>query len=111
MATRTYPSSIVGLPFPNDRGELCSLVATLLSTGDVVDLRRQPDNPHDPNAIAIYVIDEGEGPHVGWAPARHAAWIGEQLDSGRGLVATVGAIHRNARGRIVNVDLDIELTR
>lgn len=111
MTTRRYPSGIVGLPHPNNDGVLCHLVASLLATGDRVELRADPENRHDPGAVAVYATIEATQHHVGYVPARHAGWVGEAIRRGQGLAAIVGEIHRNARGHIVNVDLDIEVTR
>jgi hypothetical protein len=111
MTTRTYPSGIVGLGFPNEAGRLCrDVVAELLAPGDTVTLRRQPDNPHDASAIAVYASNAGALRHCGWVPARHTAWIGEQLDSGRGLEACVGDFF-SERGVLKGVDLEITLER
>lgn len=40
-------------------------VLAALAVGDELALRRQPDNPHDPNAIAIYTLD---GRKLGYVP-------------------------------------------
>jgi HIRAN domain-containing protein len=48
-------------------------------------LRRDPDNPHDPNAIAV---DAG-GEQVGWVPRELAAELAPELDAGRPWSAVV----------------------
>ena len=112
MATRTYPSGIVGLPYPSADGRPCRAVcAALLAPGDTVSLRRDPDNPHDANAIAVFADDvHGRLRHCGWIPARHTAWIGEALDKGQALEATVGDV-RFMGGVLEGVDLAIAVTR
>jgi hypothetical protein len=111
MTTRTYPSGIVGLPFPNHVGTRCADVCReLLSAGDVVTLERDPDNAHDPDAIAVFAADGRGRRHCGFIPARHTSWIGEQLDSGRGLEAKVGELLYS--GDVLRgVDLEITLER
>ena len=47
--------------------------------GAPLTLRRDPDNPHDPNAIAV---DAG-GVQVGWVPRELAAELAAELDAGR----------------------------
>ena len=48
--------------------------------GRALALRRDPDNVHDPNAIAVLV--DG-GAQVGWVPRELAADLASDLDAGR----------------------------
>jgi HIRAN domain len=43
-------------------------------------LRRDPENPHDANAIAV---DSAAGAQVGWVPRELAAELAPDLDAGR----------------------------
>jgi shikimate dehydrogenase len=59
--------------------------AEALETEDVapgrpLDLRRDPDNPHDPNAIAVHASG---GEQVGWVPRELAEELAPELDAGR----------------------------
>jgi len=100
------------MPYPNEVGTRCADVCReLLSPGDTVTLRRDRDNPHDPDAIGVYAEDGRELRHCGWVPARHTSWIGEQLDDGRGLTATVGDFLYDQAGALKGVDLEIALER
>ena len=56
-----------------------------LAPGSPLALRREPDNPHDPNAIAV---DAG-GEHVGFVPREVAADLAAELDVGRPWSAVV----------------------
>ena len=47
--------------------------------GSPLELRRQPDNEHDPNAIAVHA----GGAQVGWVPREVAAELAPELDEGR----------------------------
>lgn len=47
--------------------------------GDPLELRRDPGNEHDPNAIAVHV--EG-GEQLGWVPREIAAEIAAEIDAG-----------------------------
>ena len=49
-------------------------------------LRRDPGNPHDPNAIAV---DTAAGEQVGWVPRELAADLAPEIDSGRTWSAVV----------------------
>jgi HIRAN domain len=53
--------------------------------GSRLSLRRDPDNPHDANAIAV---DAGEE-QVGWVPRELAAELAPELDGGKAWSAVV----------------------
>jgi hypothetical protein len=58
-----------------------------LAPGRVLELRRDPANEHDPNAIAVYPAAGGE--QVGWVPREIAAELAPDLDAGRPWTAIV----------------------
>jgi len=47
-------------------------------TPALLGTRREPDNPHDSNAIALVLSAE----MVGYVPSRQAAWVAERIDNG-----------------------------
>jgi HIRAN domain len=49
--------------------------------GKRLELRPDPDNPHDPNAIAVHPAGGGE--QLGWVPRELAAELAPELDAGR----------------------------
>jgi HIRAN domain len=51
-----------------------------LGAGTVLELRRDPGNEHDPNAIAVH--GPGGGEQVGWVPRELAEEIAPELDAG-----------------------------
>src|SRR4051812_19022331 len=53
-----------------------ALQADAAAPGEPLELRRDPDNPHDPNAIAVHAGEE----QVGWVPRELAAELAPQLD-------------------------------
>jgi hypothetical protein len=55
--------------------------------GRPLELRRDPANEHDPNAIAVYPAGGGE--QVGWVPRDVAAELAPDLDAGRSWAAVV----------------------
>ena len=57
-----------------------------LEPGRPLELRRDPDNEHDPNAIAVHALG---GDQVGWVPRELAAELAGELDAGRPLSAVV----------------------
>jgi HIRAN domain len=56
-----------------------ALASDAAAPGRELRLRRDPENPHDPRAIAV---DTGEGAQVGWVPRELAARIAPELDAG-----------------------------
>jgi hypothetical protein len=48
--------------------------------GESLELRRDPDNEHDPNAIAVHVRG---GPQLGWVPREIAAELAPEIDAGK----------------------------
>ena len=48
-----------------------ALASDAVAPGSPLELRRDPDNPHDPNAIAVHPAGGGE--QVGWVPRELAA--------------------------------------
>jgi hypothetical protein len=64
-----------------------ALATDAVAPGRPLELRRDPDNPHDPNAIAVYPAGGGE--QVGWVPRELAAELAAQLDAGKAWSALV----------------------
>jgi hypothetical protein len=55
--------------------------------GRELELRRDPANEHDPNAIAVHPAGGGE--QLGWVPRELAADLAPELDAGRPWTAVV----------------------
>jgi hypothetical protein len=53
--------------------------------GRPLELRRDPGNEHDPNAIAVHAAGGGE--QVGWVPRELAAELAPMIDEGRSWTA------------------------
>jgi len=56
-----------------------ALQSDAVAPGKDLVLRRDPDNPHDPNAIAVDPARGGE--QVGWVPREVAAELAPELDA------------------------------
>jgi hypothetical protein len=70
---------IVGVQFPNAKGMTRRFAVDLQRPGDPVELRREPKNPADPNAIAIHTA---EGVQMGYVAAERAPYIGMMMTRG-----------------------------
>jgi len=64
-----------------------ALASDALAPGRPLELRRDPGNPHDPNAIAVFPADGGG--QAGWVPREVAAELAADLDAGRPWAAVV----------------------
>jgi hypothetical protein len=62
-----------------------ALASDAAAPGARLELRRDPDNPHDANAIAVLA----GGAQVGWVPREVAAELAGDLDAGRPWAAVV----------------------
>ena len=70
----------------------------LLRQGDALQLLREPDNAHDPNAVRV----EWQGRKLGYVPRRENAAVAWGLDRGAPLRARVSRLveHPNPARRI-----------
>ena len=71
-----------------------ALATDAVAPGGALELRRDPDNPHDPNAIQVHPA--GGGDQVGWVPRELAAELAPELDAGRPWAAVVLREHRRS---------------
>ena len=69
-----------------------------LATGDALELVREPDNPHDANAVRV----EWRGRKLGYVPRSENGALAWAMDRGEALRARVSRVaeHRNPRRRI-----------
>jgi len=69
-----------------------------LRVGDRLELRREPDNPHDPNAVSV----SWHGRMLGYLPRRENAAPSWSLDRGQPLSARISRLaeHPNPARRI-----------
>lgn len=80
--------------------------------GESVDLVREPDNPHDPLAVAIV---SARGIRVGYLRRQYAQWIAAKIDDGRAfpvaIVERVKGINLpgSTLGIVVRLNLDGEV--
>ena len=72
--------SIVGIDFPNaDKSKSNRRMEVMLCTpGEPVELRREPKNPHDANAVAVFSL---RGVQMGYLSADRAPFIGRRMQS------------------------------
>ncbi|MFR6437405.1 MAG: HIRAN domain-containing protein [Peptoniphilaceae bacterium] len=79
-------------------------LAASLRDGDRLVFYREPDNPHDPQAIRIETL---EGKKIGYVPRRDNVVFSRLMDAGKLLFATIAA--KEMRGNWLRVDIKIYL--
>ena len=83
-ATKTRRFRVAGVSFHPEYPQILHQLAATLSHADepiACELSREPDNPHDGNAIAV-VIPALEHPVIGHVPRDMAARLARTLDLG-----------------------------
>jgi len=89
LTTRDWHSiDVAGESFDNDDGTSRQDIIARLKQDDVVLLRREPNNRHDQNAIAVMTA-HGQ---VGFVSRAQAALLAKDMDQGKKIEARVGAI-------------------
>lgn len=85
-------------PLAGYRYAVASEVWPLLRVGDLLELSREPDNPHDPNAIRV----EWRGRKLGYVPRRENAALAWGLERGEPLRARITRLepHPNPARRL-----------
>jgi HIRAN domain len=63
-----------------------ALAAESVAPGEPLELRRDPGNEHDPNAIAVHAPG---GSQLGWVPRDIAAELAPEIDAGKSWSAVV----------------------
>ena len=99
MRAVTIP--IAGAAYPNKRGPTRRFGIELCRPGDPVELRPEPTNPADPQAVAIY---ERGGIQLGYVPAERAQWFRSMMSRGVKLVAIFQ--QATTGGGLVRVGID-----
>ena len=95
---KSYPSYLVG----QNKGPQRSTVHKLLhilrqeindikGNSDMLLVRREPDNPYDDKAVAIYLRDPDY--KLGYLPQKHH-WVADALDEGSEVLALIKEIRR-----------------
>jgi hypothetical protein len=62
-----------------------------MKIGDVLDLIREPDNPHDPRAVRV----EWNGHKLGYVPRKENEAVARQLDLGNALQGRITRLRKH----------------
>lgn len=79
-----------------------------IKPGDALTLVREPDNPHDANAIRL----EWRGRKLGYVPRRDNGDLARQMDRGMAAEARITALKTRRNGRnLLSYEISIPLAR
>ena len=96
--SRSFHSKVAGIARRQD-------AAATVRAGEMVALVREPDNPHDPAAIAVWTADRRQ---LGYLPAATAADLAGDMDSGVPAVARIANVTGGTAERpTIGVNLQI----
>ena len=79
-------------------------LASSLGEGDRLVFYREPDNPHDPQAIRIETLEKKK---IGYVPRRDNVVFSRLMDAGKLLFATIE--EKEMRGNWLKIDIKIYL--
>ncbi|AHE57457.1 HIRAN domain-containing protein [Sphingomonas sanxanigenens] len=110
MGCNDFSLPAVGEVYDNEDGTSRQDELRLLVPGDVLALVREPDNPHDRMAVAIFTA---RGVRVGYLRRDRAVWVGSKIDRGYPINVIVervkGAHLQGAKlGLVMRVNMDGE---
>jgi len=93
--------AVVGADHPNRDKSNRRFEILLSAPGEPVDLKLEPKNPADPNAVAVF---SSRGIQIGYLTAERAPWIGGMIRTGREISAVFqqGAV----TGAVIRVAFD-----
>lgn len=111
MGWNDFSLSAVGEAYDNEDGTSRQEELGRCKPGDIIHLERQPDNPHDPMAVALLTE---RGVYVGYLGRERARWIGSKIDRGydvRAIVHRVKGAHLRGAllGLVVRLSMDPDM--
>lgn len=89
MGWNDFSLPVVGVQYHNEDGSSRQEELRRCEPGEPIWLERQPDNPHDRNAIAVF---SDRRVQVGYIAARHACWLASKIDREYPVHGVVGRI-------------------
>lgn len=106
---KPFECNVAGVNRPSRTGGERQDEIVRLREGQQIILIREPDNPHDPDAVALFTEN---GKDVGYLPREIAAEIASRLDKGSPVTAQVIVIEKfqTERGKKL-YGVRIELTK
>lgn len=101
MPDRQLSLAVVGIEYPNKRRPTRRFEVELCRPGEPVELRREPKNPADPRAVAVFSCRDVQ---LGYLTAERAPYIGRLINKGSPIRAIFQA--RGNHSALIRVSLD-----
>lgn len=110
MGINDFRLRLVGERFDNPDGSSRQEELAQCQAGEPVELRREPDNPADPSAVAVYSI---RGIQIGYIGANYASWVGSKIDREYEVRAIIGKMSGGRRtglplGAVLTINMEGE---
>ena len=101
-----FYTKIVGVSQTNEDGQdRQEIIESSVSVGDDLTLKREPDNPYDPHAIAVFTYDD----QIGYLKKDVAAELAPKLDSYQLINCTVREVTGGEDGKAFGVNVSMEV--
>ena len=96
MVSNLKPFTLIGTGerFNNADGTSRQRELALCQHGEPVIMIREPANPRDRMAVALFSV---RGIQIGYLSREHAQWIGKEMDDGREASAVVTSVASKGR--------------
>lgn len=110
MGINDFRLRLVGTQFDNEDGSSRQEELGRCAAGEAVDLVREPENPHDPSAVAVI---SRRGVRIGYIGADYTSWIGSKVDRGYDVRAVLGKLTGGRRtglplGAVLTINMEGE---
>lgn len=99
-----YPIPLSGESRPNDDGSSRQRELARCRPAEPVKLERQPDNPHDTNAIFVRSV---RGVGIGFIARDYNDWIAERIDKGHPVSACIKSLHAAGSKQLIGCVLNV----
>jgi hypothetical protein len=111
----TFNTKLVGVTQKESNGtDRQSLIASKVFKGQPLILKREPDNPHDSNAISAWVqvkpwFRKAQSHQLGYISADVASRLSQDMDRGADVMATVKEVTGGGSKRSLGVNVVIKV--
>lgn len=91
-------TKVSGVTYADPRSKINrqDLIRQYMTTDTALELKREPRNPHDANAVGVWLVRRGclgkKRFHIGYIHRDQAAQVAALMDSGRKVMAMVSAV-------------------
>lgn len=106
MSAGDFSLRVVGERFDNEDGTSRQAEIGGLAPGDPVKLVREPDNPHDPSAVAVF---SDRGIRIGYLGADRCGWVGSKIGRGMDVQAVVERVAPAGQAGLLGVVIRVNL--